>query len=153
MITKLHIFDFDGTLFSSPLDNQENKKLYEKVKGKPWPHRGWWGRIETLQPPLVPDPAPPEWFIESVVQRFQESRKDATADTVILTGRHKGLRQEVLRILGDGKLMSIVKITMPKGQVDYKQIAFDDVRLFCNGERLQTPREIARATHSRGSLG
>jgi hypothetical protein len=49
--------------------------------------------------------------------------------------------------------MSIVKITMPKGQVDYKQVAFDDVRLFCNGERLQTPREIARATHSRGSLG
>jgi hypothetical protein len=135
MIKKLHIFDFDGTLFQSPLDTPENKKLYEKVKGTPWPHRGWWGRAETLQTPLVPDPAPKEWFIEETVKAFQASRKDHTVDTVIMTGRHKGLRNEVMRILMDGGLMSITKVTMPKGRVDYLQARFDDVRLFCLGER------------------
>lgn len=41
-VKTLRVFDFDGTLFNSPL------------KPDWWPHRGWWGRPESLAPPLVP---------------------------------------------------------------------------------------------------
>lgn len=125
---KLCIFDFDGTLFYSPEDSPENKKLYEKETGIPWhitkelaaqltrkyktpfaARSGWWGKRDTLLPPLVPDPIPYKMWNEEVVEEFTKARHDKEDTlTVIMTGRHVGLRQEVLRILADGSGLDVL---------------------------------------------
>lgn len=123
---KIDIFDFDGTLFRNPMDTKENREFYEKKTGEPWiidkqlsrelskklgrhvgMRRGWYGRKETLMPPLVPDPAPAEMFIKKICDRFQESVRDEHTYTFIMTGRHRGLSNQVMRICGDGGLVPV----------------------------------------------
>jgi len=121
---KLHCFDFDGTLFRNPPDTPENRRKYEKEKGIPWiidkstarrlsiqlgravrMRRGWYGRPETLEPPLVPDPIPEEMWIEPTVKTFLASKTNENTMTLMVTGRHKGIQNQVLRILSDGNLV------------------------------------------------
>lgn len=45
----LNVFDFDGTLMNSPLP-EEGMPLYKQITGNDWPHRGWWGQIDSLAP-------------------------------------------------------------------------------------------------------
>lgn len=123
-IEKLSIFDFDGTLFNSPSDTEENKLKYEKETGIPWLidqemsrnlskkhgcnigiRRGWWGRPETLEPPLVPSPAPLNWFDDKVREDFNNSKKDNSSLTIMLTGRYVKLKKQVCRILHEGNLV------------------------------------------------
>ncbi len=47
--TVLNVFDFDGTLMNSPLP-EEGKVKYKELTGQEWPHRGWWGQIDSLKP-------------------------------------------------------------------------------------------------------
>ncbi len=47
--TVLNVFDFDGTLMNSPLP-EEGKQKYKEITGNEWPHRGWWGQIDSLEP-------------------------------------------------------------------------------------------------------
>lgn len=124
----IDVFDFDQTLFRSPANTPENLALYEKTLGMPWlidkvkaeelskkmgrkvgVRRGWWGRPESLEPPLVPEPAPKEWWIEPVVKEYFQSKNCDESATVILTGRHAGLQRQVLRILHDGGLVKTKK--------------------------------------------
>jgi len=46
-ITRLEVFDFDGTLISTPLP-EFGKPIWEKEYGQKWPHVGWWSRVESL---------------------------------------------------------------------------------------------------------
>lgn len=122
----LQIFDFDGTLAKTPVDSHENKMFFEKQTGIPWvlsksqatqltkkhkkffgPRNGWWGRKETLEPPLVPDPAPKDLFVEHVCEAFHKSKACEETVTIVMTGRHRGIANQVLRILGDGELVSV----------------------------------------------
>lgn len=136
--TVLNIFDFDGTLFRSPTDTPENRKRYEKATGLPWlidkeksrelskklgrfigMRRGWFGREETLMPPLVPDPAPKDWFIQPILEAFFESKNTPEALTVILTGRHAGLKKHILRICADGGLLDVHRTVSKKDNSTY----------------------------------
>jgi hypothetical protein len=47
--TVLNVFDFDGTLMDSPLP-ETGKEQYKEITGKDWPHKGWWGQIDSLEP-------------------------------------------------------------------------------------------------------
>ncbi len=152
MPSQLHIFDFDNTLFRSPVNSPETLKKFEKATGLPWlisksmskeltkQHRkfipmrsGWWGRAETLQPPIVPNPAPPEWFIDSTVKALAESKLNSDAVTLILTGRHVGLRQDVLRICAQGNLIkTIIKST--KDNKKFYESVDSDVKLHLLGD-------------------
>jgi len=134
MATQLDIFDFDGTLVKTPLDTPENRRKFEKATGIPWlidknksrelskkhgkfigMRRGWFGRRETLEPPLVPDPTPKDLFIPEPCQALKESKANPETITLLMTGRHGGLRNQVLRIAGDGGL---VEIRRKKSQKD-----------------------------------
>ena len=125
----LKVFDFDQTLFNSPAHTDANLKLYEKHSGLPWniskeeamklskrlgrpihPRRGWWGRAESLQPPLVPDPTPNELWIQPTVDAFLKDLDRDDVFTILMTGRHAGLQQEVFRILHQGPLNVVSKI-------------------------------------------
>lgn len=125
----LDIFDFDGTLWKNPADTPETRKAYEKATGVPWaiskemakelsrktgrfvgPRQGWYGRAETLQPPLVPDPVTADFFIEEIVAELKKSTADEERATIIMTGRHAGLAQPVYRIIHDGKIAGVEKV-------------------------------------------
>jgi len=74
-IDRIAIFDFDGTLFRSP------------EKPPWWPYEGFWGRLETLSPPYVPQDPGPEWFIESVLSEARAAIGDSRTYSCLLTGR------------------------------------------------------------------
>lgn len=125
---QLDIFDFDGTLARTPCDTVENHKIYEDHHKIPWlinktlsrelsnksgkfvgMRSGWWGRQETLEPPLVPNPAPDHMFIKETCDALIASKSNPECITVIMTGRHAGLKRNVLRILDNAKLVKVKK--------------------------------------------
>jgi hypothetical protein len=157
MIKNLHIFDFDGTLFLSPTPDTGQAK-YEKLTGIPWLvnkeasreltrkhkrfvpiRRGWWGRPETLEPPLVADPAPLEWFVKPVCDAYHQSKTDPESLTLIMTGRHVGLKNQVLRIIDDGGLAKIER-RMSKNDELYCKCVDPDVTVHCLGEEGPKPK-------------
>ncbi len=90
-IKKIHVFDFDGTLFNSPLKP-------EGWKG------GWWGRDHSLLPPFVPNhhelkDKAPHLLNKKVAEAYLESKACKDIHTVMMTGRHWGLRRHVMNIL------------------------------------------------------
>jgi len=95
---KLVIYDFDGTLFHSP-EPEEGKKLYKELTGNDWPYKGWWGRVETLSPPLVPDVPGPEWYFTRTVDKCKEDLANPDATVVLMTGRPNHFRRRVESIL------------------------------------------------------
>eukprot|EP00741_Cyanophora_paradoxa_P021963 tig00021432_g21200.t1 len=93
--TRLNVFDFDGTLFLTPAPDI-GKAAYERATGTPWPFNGWWGRAESLLPPLTaaPGPALPDFRSEIV-------RQDAV--TCMITGRIPQIKAAVEAVLkGEG---------------------------------------------------
>jgi len=95
---RLVIYDFDRTLFRSP-DREEGSALYYEATGNFWPHQGWWGRIESLMPPVIPDPIPESLWIQEVLDRHREDVKDENAFVVLMTGRPYKNRRRVREIL------------------------------------------------------
>ena len=156
MPRRLDIFDFDGTLFRNPLDTDENRKFFEQKTGLPWiinkdmsreltrkhkkyigVRKGWYGRPETLMPPLVPMPAPESMFIKKTIDAFHKSKADKDSLTVLMTGRHAGIQAQVLRILDDIKLFAIERTTSKEGKLFCNNVDPDVTCLFMgdNGPR------------------
>ena len=44
---RLAVFDFDGTLFDSP-EQEDGMRIWSQKTGQQYPHKGWWGRRESL---------------------------------------------------------------------------------------------------------
>lgn len=99
MYNKLAIFDFDDTIFKSP-GRDLGEKAYLSSTGNKWPHAGWYGRIETLTPPIVPQIPPKDMLIEKTFQEWQKRKQDPNTKTVLLTGRPYKIRHRILEILG-----------------------------------------------------
>ena len=94
----LVVFDFDGTIFRSP-DKQSGEQAYRRATGKDWPHKGWWGRTESLMPPVVPLRPDPSWYLDDVVRAHKRHSGDPHSRVVLMTGRHAGFKQRVLELL------------------------------------------------------
>ena len=71
---KLAVFDFDGTLFRSP----------EKPD---WWKGGWWGNLNSLSEPCVPERPPADWWNGSVVSAAKQAINNPDVLAVLLTGR------------------------------------------------------------------
>lgn len=80
-ITKLSIFDFDGTLIDTPLPDV-GKSLYEQKTGKKWPHEGWWSKPESLDMQIFDMKVVP-----SVKTSYHEEKSKEETLMVMLTGR------------------------------------------------------------------
>lgn len=89
--------------------------------------KGWYGRPETLEPPLVPVPAPKEMFIESTCQAFLKSKADQSSLTLLMTGRHAGIQSNVLRIAQEGGLLLVDRQKSKEGELFCKNIDPDVV--------------------------
>lgn len=92
------IYDFDNTLFQSPT-KEVGEPLYQQHHGTPWPHRGWWGRVETLMPPIVSDPITEEHFVRSVLDAYRVDRQCENTNVYLMTGRPFKLEKRIREIL------------------------------------------------------
>lgn len=102
--SKISIFDFDNTLFNSHKREEGEIKYFEET-GKPWPFEGWYGRIETLQPPLIPNPIPESFWIQKTLNSFREDKEDSDVLTVLMTGRPYKIRHRIQEILKSQELI------------------------------------------------
>lgn len=94
----LKIFDFDDTLFFSP-NREKGSEIWQNHMGIPYPHKGWWGRKETLDPPIVSHPPPNEMLNDKIAYEFMKAKEDPNTYVVMMTGRHAGMANQVNRIL------------------------------------------------------
>jgi hypothetical protein len=92
-VTKLSVFDFDGTLIDTPLP-EFGKPKWEEKTGTPWAHKGWWSKPESLDMKVFDMPTIPS-VISAVKAEFA---KDNTM-VIMLTGRIPKLAKEVKAIL------------------------------------------------------
>lgn len=106
---RLKVYDFDGTLVWSPAPeklygDQTALEFYDEylaANGKPkrkW--HGWWGRKETLMPPLFGEMVdgvyvpPADGLNQSLAAVHAEHRADPENLVILLTGRHLKMRHE-----------------------------------------------------------
>jgi len=90
---RLAVFDFDGTLINSP-DKENGMRLWKEKNGEPYPHRGWWGRPESLDTTLFNiKPFP------NVLAQLIKEKNTPDTSVIILTSRMEKLRSEVENVL------------------------------------------------------
>jgi hypothetical protein len=85
MKKRLVIYDFDGTIFFSP-NKDQGVEIY-KNHGKNWMHIGWWGKKESLEPPIVEIKPVDSQYNQKVLNSFYKDRKDENSLVVLMTGR------------------------------------------------------------------
>ena len=90
-VTRLYLFDFDDTLFSTP-DARTGRQLYEAFRGNKWKRKGWFAWPESLLPPLKASPGP-------VLPTFRDHIGQAGSITAILTGRNERTKPGVQHVL------------------------------------------------------
>ncbi|KAJ3162694.1 hypothetical protein HDU86_003667 [Geranomyces michiganensis] len=87
-ITTLHVFDFDSTLFRSPLPNRAIWS--DSLRGALISDCGWFQDPRTLQPPYVPAAPGAEWWHpETVAEIVASGAAASTTLRVLLTGRRR----------------------------------------------------------------
>jgi hypothetical protein len=95
--TKLYIFDFDGTLFRSPM------------KPALW-GGSWWGNEASISPPCVPQTPSDDWWVSDTVSAARAAINDSSALSIMMTGRKK-TEEMYLRV---GELLSSAGLTFHK---------------------------------------
>jgi hypothetical protein len=93
---KLIIYDFDNTIFNSP-NQDDGCKIYQQKMGKPWKYLGWWGRIESLSPPIVPENPDKSWFVQSTLENYLKDSQ-THAKIVLITGRQPVFKNRIKHI-------------------------------------------------------
>ncbi|KAI8855285.1 hypothetical protein BC829DRAFT_485782 [Chytridium lagenaria] len=92
-ITKLYVFDFDSTLFRSPLPNAH--LWAPEVLGTLISDCGWFVEPRTLRDPFIPASPDPSWWdldvVAQVRKAMKEAREDGNAIVTLLTGRRHDL--------------------------------------------------------------
>jgi hypothetical protein len=87
---RLHIFDFDSTLFQSPGPSPDIPK---DQRGE------FWHDPRSLGAENVPEDPNENWYIRHVVEAFRRAKKDPKAKVVVMTGRSEPLRERVEELL------------------------------------------------------
>ena len=92
-ITKISIFDFDGTLARSP-EEKSGREQWEKAKGEKYPHKGWWSKRESLDTEVFDIE-----MIESTIKAHTEEFEQDNILVIMMTGRMKNQADQVKAIL------------------------------------------------------
>lgn len=88
---ELHVFDFDGTLVDTPTP-VDGMASYRNATGNEWPYQGWWGRAESLEPPLTMGVGP-------ALDDYRESVMNEKVVRVMMTGRRIKLKKSVEAVM------------------------------------------------------
>jgi hypothetical protein len=97
-ITKISIFDFDGTLMDTP-HPEEGKKEWEEFTGEKYPHIGWWGKTESLDDAVF-DIQP----IESTISHYKKEMGNPNTMVIMLTGRLPHQSEQIEELLSLHKI-------------------------------------------------
>jgi hypothetical protein len=108
---RLAVFDFDGTLMNSP-EKEVGIPQWEKVKGQPYPYKGWWGRRESLDTEVF-DIKP----FPLVLAQLEKEKATPDTQVIILTSRMEKLRSEVEKIL-DANGIVVDDVILKRGNED-----------------------------------
>ena len=82
---------------------------------QPYPHKGWWGRLESLTPPVVPNKPDESWYVSKTIEQYRKDQSCPRTNSVLMTGRTNKFRSRILDIL------------------KYQDIKFSNV-YFCNDQ-------------------
>ncbi len=119
---KLFIFDFDATLYKTP-EPLTGTHIYKEYTGVDWLHRGWWSRPETLDTKIFDIPLN-EW----VYSEYLKAKSEEDTYSVLVTGRIKKLKLEVLTVLEkDGIEMDEVHCNWGGPTLNFKLKVFDSL--------------------------
>jgi hypothetical protein len=92
-ITKISIFDFDGTLMRTP-HPEEGKNKWENFYNKKYPHIGWWSKPESLDDAVFNiEP------IESTINDYKKEKMNPNTLVIMLTGRIRQLHDQIMELL------------------------------------------------------
>ena len=96
-VTKLSIFDMDGTLLDSPTP-ENGKQKYKEVTGKEYPYEeGWWGKLESFVPfDIKSNPG--------IVDFYNEAKKSPSTKCVLMTNRIPKFESAVKEKLANNNL-------------------------------------------------
>jgi hypothetical protein len=97
-ITKISIFDFDGTLINTATP-ETGKITWKEKTGQDWPYIGWWSKKESLDSNVF-DNNP----ISSVIDAYKVESNNPNTLLVMMTGRISKLSNEVEGILSSNGL-------------------------------------------------
>ena len=90
----LNVFDFDGTLFDTP-DADTGKKDYERAFKTQYPHKGWFGKEESLSDELDIPP------IKSTNQFYRKLSQRPDSLTIVISDRAFFLKDRLSQFLSD----------------------------------------------------
>ncbi len=98
------MYDFDNTLFDSP-KREDGELAYFEATGEEWPFPGWYGRVESMLPPIIPDPVPDSLWIADTVAAFQADSARNDTHVVLMTGRPYKWRWRIRELLNSKGLV------------------------------------------------
>ena len=108
---RLIAYDFDGTLMDSPEPNP-GKEIWKEKTGQEYPHKGWWGRKESLNTDIFEINTFP-----TILNQLKQDVADSNAHVIILTSRLEKLRPEVEKIMKKHNI-NVDAIVMKSGPID-----------------------------------
>jgi hypothetical protein len=110
-ILKLCCYDFDGTLMDTP-EPEWGKPMWKEKTGEEYPHKGWWGRRESLNTDVFEiNPFP------SILSLLKKDMSDPETMTIILTSRLERLRPQVENIMRLNNI-HVDDLIMKRGEAD-----------------------------------
>ena len=99
MINTLSFYDFDGTLMDTPMPDS-GREIWKEKTGEEYPHVGWWGRAESLDPNVFDiEPFP------SVLNQLRSDTAKSDTYTVMLTSRMEKLKPQIEILLNNNGIV------------------------------------------------
>lgn len=133
---KLAVYDFDGTLMNT-IEKEEGKQIWREKTGEEYPHRGWWGRPESLNTDIF-DIQP----IPKIHSKFKEDIADPNTYVIILTSRLEKLRPEVENIL-DMHGIEPDELIMKRGNETKGDVILGYIKKFSELEKIEVYDDFA----------
>jgi hypothetical protein len=132
---KLHLYDFDGTLFKSP----EYVPDWWDAPGK-W---SWFSNPVSLTEPCVPLNPSSKWWIKSTVEDIKKSVQDKDTLTIICTGRVKSHKPRIQSLLDKAGIKGLYRTYFNPGisaavfkvkviENLYKRHSFEEIHIWEN---------------------
>ena len=118
---KLVAYDFDGTLADTPHPDT-GKGFWKEKTGEEYPHKGWWGRRESLDTNVFDIPLFP-----SIENKLRHDVADPDTHVIILTSRLERLRPELETILNQHGVV-VDEVIMKDGAADKGDILLNYVK-------------------------
>jgi len=119
---KLRAYDFDGTLMNSPEPNP-GKDVWKEKTGEVYPHKGWWGRKESLNTDVF-DIKP----FQNILDLLRKDMSEEDTHVIVLTARQEKLRPELENILKLNNIQ-VDEVVMKKGAASKGDILLKYIKL------------------------